>query len=109
MIENAPADHPVGNTWQSMKIGFSRDVQDIFTNLSKQISEATPVFDYQERPGLTYVSTGLTAKHPIVMVPGVVTTGLEVWKGRPCIQRYFRQRIWGTINMAKHLLLDQVS
>lgn len=31
-----------------------------------------------------------TAKYPVIMVPGFVTTGLEVWEGEACAQKYFR-------------------
>jgi hypothetical protein len=31
-----------------------------------------------------------TAKYPVLMIPGFVTTGLEVWEGEKCAQRYFR-------------------
>ena len=42
-------------------------------------------------------------KHPVVIVPGFVNTGLELWKSKPCIAKrtQFRQRMWGTPAMAK--------
>ncbi len=33
---------------------------------------------------------GYRPKHPIVIVPGFVTSGLELWHGKPCANRFFR-------------------
>ena len=30
---------------------------------------------------------------------GFVTSGLELWEGKPCARKYFRQRMWGTLTM----------
>ncbi|KAF2304068.1 hypothetical protein GH714_026835 [Hevea brasiliensis] len=38
---------------------------------------------------------GLTAKHPVVFVPGIVTGGLELWEGHQCADGLFRKRLWG--------------
>jgi len=37
---------------------------------------------------------GYTKHHPVVFIPGIVSTGLEVWQGDKCAGM-FRQRIWG--------------
>ncbi|KAL2914555.1 phospholipid:diacylglycerol acyltransferase [Polyrhizophydium stewartii] len=70
---------------------------------------------------------GLHAKHPVVFIPGIVSTQLEVWNPPPreragttaaaaaaseeaiqkCGQRYFRKRMWGTLNQFRALLLDK--
>ena len=39
---------------------------------------------------------GITAKHPVILVPGVVSTGLESWSTSPEYRSYFRKRLWGT-------------
>jgi phospholipid:diacylglycerol acyltransferase len=51
-------------------------------------------------------SSSSLAKHPVVMVPGFVTSGLEVWAGRDCAKRYFRQRLWAAANSARTFILD---
>ncbi|EFJ42118.1 hypothetical protein VOLCADRAFT_97885 [Volvox carteri f. nagariensis] len=53
------------------------------------------------RPGLVMARRGYRAKHPVVIVPGFVTSGLELWQGLPCGRRYFRQRMWGTLAMVQ--------
>lgn len=50
------------------------------------------VFQSEEapRPGRELAKKGWKPKHPIVIVPGFVTSGLELWAGKPCAARYFR-------------------
>ncbi|TPX39071.1 hypothetical protein SeLEV6574_g07438 [Synchytrium endobioticum] len=61
---------------------------------------------------------GTTAHYPVVMLPGVVSTGLESWTTPPmktmdggvkieCNTNYFRKRVWGTMNMVQMLLLNK--
>ncbi|KAI9074296.1 hypothetical protein K1719_036888 [Acacia pycnantha] len=46
-------------------------------------------------PGVKLRKEGLTAKHPVLFVPGIVTGGLELWEGRQCAEGLFRKRMWG--------------
>ncbi|GAB2263074.1 hypothetical protein Droror1_Dr00004071 [Drosera rotundifolia] len=46
-------------------------------------------------PGERLRGEGVRALHPVVLVPGIVTGGLELWEGRPCAQGLFRKRLWG--------------
>jgi len=46
-------------------------------------------------------------KNPIVLIPGIVSTGLEHFAGRDCSRPYFRKRMWGTMNMLWGLLIDK--
>nr|WKY18106.1 phospholipid:diacylglycerol acyltransferase 1-2 [Paeonia rockii] len=46
-------------------------------------------------PGVKLRKEGLTAKHPVVFVPGIVTGGLELWEGHHCAEGLFRKRLWG--------------
>ncbi|XP_010541303.1 PREDICTED: putative phospholipid:diacylglycerol acyltransferase 2 isoform X1 [Tarenaya hassleriana] len=48
-----------------------------------------------ESPGTRLRRDGVTAVHPVVLVPGIVTGGLELWEGRPCSEGLFRKRLWG--------------
>ncbi|ODV71155.1 phospholipid:diacylglycerol acyltransferase [Cyberlindnera jadinii NRRL Y-1542] len=55
---------------------------------------------------------GLTSKFPVVMVPGVISTGLESWgtagvEGCPS-QPHFRKRLWGSMYMIRTMFLDKV-
>lgn len=46
--------------------------------------------DEKPRPGIKLRDMGYKPKHPIVIVPGFVTSGLELWAGKPCASRFFR-------------------
>lgn len=46
-------------------------------------------------PGVKLQKEGLSANHPVVFVPGIVTGGLELWEGHHCADGLFRKRLWG--------------
>lgn len=50
---------------------------------------------------------GASVKHPIVLIPGFVTTGLELWEGHECFKQHFRQRLWGSVSMARSFFSDR--
>lgn len=52
-------------------------------------------FQVPESPGTRLRREGVSPLHPVVMVPGIVTGGLELWEGRPCAEGLFRKRLWG--------------
>lgn len=54
-----------------------------------------PGFEAPESPGVRLSREGVAALHPVVLVPGIVTGGLELWEGRPCAEGLFRKRLWG--------------
>lgn len=53
----------------------------------------------------------LTAKHNVVMVPGVISTGLESWgvseNGECPSLPHFRKRLWGSFYMLRTMILDK--
>ncbi len=58
-----------------------------------------------QRPGEILAAEGLRKKHPMVFIPGITSTGLEVWQGHECLRSHFRERIWGGTLMLRKLLL----
>ncbi|RZB74939.1 putative phospholipid:diacylglycerol acyltransferase 2 isoform X2 [Glycine soja] len=52
-------------------------------------------FEAPVSPGVRLSREGVTALHPVVLVPGIVTGGLELWEGRSCAEGLFRKRLWG--------------
>ncbi|KAL2263313.1 hypothetical protein VTK26DRAFT_7296 [Humicola hyalothermophila] len=52
-------------------------------------------------------SEGLSVHHPMVMVPGVISTGLESWGTSNTSIQYFRKRLWGSWSMMRALVLDK--
>nr|ANH71127.1 phospholipid: diacylglycerol acyltransferase [Lobosphaera incisa]ANH79231.1 phospholipid:diacylglycerol acyltransferase [Lobosphaera incisa] len=58
------------------------------------------------RPGLELLKEGYEPHYPIVIIPGFITSGLELWKGLHCAKKYFRQRVWGSMTMTQQFLMD---
>ena len=60
------------------------------------------------RPGFQHAQKhGANSKHPVVMVPGFVTSGLEVWKGKSCMKNFFRERVWGGLAPSLKILRER--
>jgi len=64
------------------------------------------LFSESVKPGRALLDKGYKWKHPVIMIPGFITSGLELWDGDPCAMKYFRQRMWGTFAMVQSMLLD---
>lgn len=63
--------------------------------------------------GLQLNKEGTKAKHNVVMVPGVVSTGLESWglegSSEDCPSKnYFRKRLWGSFFMLRTMFLEKL-
>jgi hypothetical protein len=59
------------------------------------------------RPGFQLAKQGARAHQPLVMIPGFVTSGLEVWEGHKCAEKYFRQKMWGGIGSARQFIMER--
>jgi phospholipid:diacylglycerol acyltransferase len=57
--------------------------------------------------GLQAHAEGLSAHHPMIMIPGVISTGLESWGTANSSRSYFRKRLWGSWTMMSALVLDK--
>ncbi|KAL6877269.1 LACT domain-containing protein [Trichoderma longibrachiatum] len=57
--------------------------------------------------GLKARAEGLNALHPMIMIPGVISTGLESWGTANISRAYFRKRLWGSWTMMRALVLDK--
>lgn len=58
-------------------------------------------------PGAAAAAAGHGPHHPVVIIPGFVTSSLELWSGPRCASRYFRSRFWGGLSMTTRLLGDK--
>ncbi|SCU78241.1 LANO_0A02498g1_1 [Lachancea nothofagi CBS 11611] len=54
----------------------------------------------------------LRDKHPVIMVPGVISTGIESWglygDNECSSEPHFRKRLWGSFYMLKTMVLDKM-
>lgn len=57
--------------------------------------------------GLHLRSQGIRAHHSVVMIPGVISTGLESWGTTNTSRPYFRKRLWGSWSMMRALVTDK--
>jgi len=57
--------------------------------------------------GLHAKSQGVVATHPVIMIPGVISTGLESWGTEEASRQYFRKRLWGSWSMMRSLVMDK--
>ncbi|KUI72265.1 Phospholipid:diacylglycerol acyltransferase [Cytospora mali] len=57
--------------------------------------------------GLKARAEGLEAHHPMIMIPGVISTGLESWGTGNISRPYFRKRLWGSWSMMRALVLEK--
>jgi Lecithin:cholesterol acyltransferase len=56
--------------------------------------------------GQRMAEEGYKAKHPVFMVPGFVTSGLELWSGEECAEGFFRRKIWGSLETFRSFIRD---
>lgn len=59
--------------------------------------------------GLAAKAEGVHAKFPVIMIPGVISTGLESWGVEAQSRPYFRKRLWGSWTMLRAMVLDKAA
>ncbi|RFU29111.1 hypothetical protein B7463_g7221, partial [Scytalidium lignicola] len=81
--------------------GFVRDARDL-------VKGERDVVNYDSfSVGLNLKAQGIHANHPVIMIPGVISTGLESWGTSNISRPYFRKRLWGSWSMMRALVLDK--
>ena len=82
--------------------GLAKDMKD-FLQGERESAESYDSFQV----GLRAQAEGLTAHHPMVLIPGVISTGLESWGTANISRAYFRKRLWGSWTMMRALVMDK--
>ncbi len=75
----------------------------LFQNAQKAFSSR----DFQVGQTLSSSPHHLTKKHPVLLIPGIVSTGLESWSTDDASKSFFRKRLWGTTTMVQAVLSDK--
>ncbi|KAI8992928.1 LACT-domain-containing protein [Trametes punicea] len=65
--------------------------------------------------GEKIAARGLSAKHPVVLVPGIISTaadhtalqGLESWSTSPEYRAFFRKKVWGGFSMLSQVTFNR--
>ncbi|KAF9524019.1 phospholipid:diacylglycerol acyltransferase [Crepidotus variabilis] len=50
---------------------------------------------------------GLTAEYPVILIPGIISTGLESWSTAPEYRPFFREKVWGGFNMLSQVTFNK--
>ncbi|KAI8981565.1 Lecithin:cholesterol acyltransferase-domain-containing protein [Pilobolus umbonatus] len=82
-------------------------VDDIFGNLTNFFTPTT-LNDHSFMPALALRDhMNLKPHFPVVIIPGIISTGLESWGTSDKSRKFFRKRMWGTTTMLRSVLLDK--
>ncbi|KAL6305020.1 phospholipid:diacylglycerol acyltransferase [Sparassis latifolia] len=57
--------------------------------------------------GEEMAARGLSATHPVVLIPGIISTGLESWSTSPEYRSFFRQKLWGSFSMLSQVTFNR--
>lgn len=99
----------VRNMMSGMKLpSFDFDLRDLANNLTV-VQQTRKVFTNRNfEAGQDLIqSEGIGAHHPVILVPGIVSTGLESWSTTEENKGFFRKRLWGTSTMIQAVLSDK--
>ena len=61
--------------------------------------------EYRLRPGQR-LAAYRQASMPIIIIPGIISTGLELWQGEKCAEGRFRHRFWTSMQMVDNIGRD---
>ena len=95
-------DLSMDNLLDVVPAGLIRDMRDLVQG-ERAVVDSYDSFSV----GLKAQAEGLAAHHPMIMVPGVISTGLESWGTANISRQYFRKRLWGSWSMMRALVLDK--
>ncbi|KAG5920716.1 hypothetical protein E4U42_006091 [Claviceps africana] len=88
--------------FDALPAGLVKDMRELVQG-EREVTDAYDSFSV----GLKARADGLNAHHPVIMVPGVISTGLESWGTANASRQYFRKRLWGSWTMMKALVMDK--
>jgi phospholipid:diacylglycerol acyltransferase len=88
--------------FETLPAGLVTDLRDLM-NGQQDYTDSADAFSV----GIKARAEGLDVHHPIIMIPGVISTGLESWGTSNISRPYFRKRLWGSWTMMRALVLDK--
>ncbi|WFD32802.1 phospholipid:diacylglycerol acyltransferase [Malassezia sp. CBS 17886] len=82
--------------------------KDVAAHLDNLYDTSRKLFETLDfRVGAEARERGARPKHPVVLLPGIVSTGLESWTTSGKEGGYFRKRLWGSTTMVRNVLFDK--
>ncbi|KAJ9116112.1 hypothetical protein QFC20_000789 [Naganishia adeliensis] len=97
------------NMMSGMKFpSFDFDLRELANNLTvvQQTRKVLTNRNFEAGRELVQLE-GIKAHHPIILIPGIVSTGLESWSTSEENKGFFRKRLWGTSTMVQAVLSDK--
>ncbi|KAI3396032.1 hypothetical protein diail_528 [Diaporthe ilicicola] len=95
-------DLSVDSLLDVLPAGLVKDVRDLVKG-ERDLVDSYDAFSV----GMKVRSEGLEAHHPMIMIPGVISTGLESWGTANASRPYFRKRLWGSWTMMRALVMEK--
>lgn len=95
----------IGIDFPSIDIGMPKEFADMGENLFSRSREWFKNKDFGVGRALN--REGYTADHPVILIPGIVSTGLESWSTDERSASYFRKRLWGTTTMMRTIVFEK--
>ncbi len=86
---------------------YEANVQPLLDRGLRSFNGTQHALEESSRVGHQLRKQNATVKHPVVIVPGFVTSALELWEGESCMKKNFRQRLWGSASMARTFFADR--
>lgn len=82
---------------------YSIFIRNSFENFLKKYNLTSE--EYRLRPGQRLASYRQPSM-PIIIIPGIISTGLELWQGEKCADGRFRHRFWTSMQMVDNIGRD---
>ena len=82
---------------------YSIYVRNSFENFLKKYNLTSE--EYRLRPGQRLAGHRQPSM-PIIIIPGIISTGLELWQGEKCAEGRFRHRFWTSMQMVDNIGRD---
>lgn len=57
--------------------------------------------------GESFKARGLDAEYPVILIPGIISTGLESWSTSLDYRAFFREKLWGGFNMISQVTFNK--
>lgn len=81
------------------------DLKNYMDDVFKDTAKWTETLDF--KVGRELAAAGASPEYPVVLLPGLVSTGLESWTTTEKEGEYFRKRLWGSMSMVQAALFDK--